>query len=426
MRTKLICSVFALVICTAFGANSQPVAVYTFVCNGNTTKGLGSCPNGGNPGNILIQGSDGNFYGTARVSSFQEGTLPAKGGTIFSLTPGGAFTLLHTFDEGTGKNFPNGETPVSLMEGPDGNLYGYTTSGGNGYENPNGFFGYGVLFRIGKTGSGFEVLHRFCSTGVYCNDGSYPIGSLLTGSDGNIYGTAFEGGFGNGCCGRIFRVVPSSGAYQVVFSFTPETGGFPTGLTPGSDGSFYSLSSSGGFLFHYTPATGALQSTAVSFISGCGGSACFAINWAAGALVFGPNGNLYGLYTIYDVGGSGVFEVPTSGGSAQLFPEYDTSIPASPVGMLLASDGNFWVTYSGSSAATDGNQFGSLITLSPVDGTVIQTLTPFGGAGGSNPAGVIQVKDGTLWGEASGGAVTGAGKFAGGTVFSLNLGLPPN
>jgi len=136
---------------------------------------------------------------------------------VFSLTPAGEFTLLHTFAEGTNKNFANGETPVSPIGGPDGNLYGTTASGGHGYGNPSGFFGYGLVFRISKTGSGFQVIHRFCSVTPYCNDGVYPAGGLVVGKDGNIYGATSQGGtLSNGCaepaCGTIFRVTPSSGS----------------------------------------------------------------------------------------------------------------------------------------------------------------------------------------------------------------------
>jgi len=430
MKDKLLLVIlFALLACSAYGAGSPPVVAYTFDCNGNPSRGIGPCPDGGSPVS-LIQGSDGNFYGVARVSSYQSGGLPAKGGTIFSLTPAGKFTLLHTFVQGTGKNFANGEGPVSLMEGPDGNLYGITASGGHGYDNPSGFLGYGLVFRIGKTGSDFQVIHQFCSVTPYCNDGADPAGGLVVGADGNIYGATSEGGTGSGCaepaCGTIFRVTPSSGAYQVVFSFSASTGSYPTGLTVAPDGSFYGLASEGAVLFHYTPATAALQSMALTFPTpaGCSGFACFATGLPGASLAFGPNGNLYGLYTVYDTGGSGLFEVQPDGGNLRLFPEYDTTLSGgNPVGLLAASDGNLWVTDSGFPGGS--GSYGGIVTLSPSDGSAIQTLTPFGGAAGSYPADLIQTKDGMLWGVAAGGLATGSGHFGGGTVFSLNAGLPP-
>jgi uncharacterized repeat protein (TIGR03803 family) len=430
MKDKLLI-LFALLACSAYGAGSQPVVAYTFVCNGNPSRGIGPCPDGASPGS-LIQGSDGDFYGAATVSSYQNGGLPVNGGTLFSVTPAGKFTLLHTFVQGTSKNFANGEGPVSLIEGPDGNLYGTTASGGKGYENPNGFFGYGVLFRIGKTGSGFQVIHRFCSVTPSCNDGADPAGGLVVGTDGNIYGATSKGGTGSGCpqpaCGTIFRVTPSSGAYHIVFNLSASTGSYPTGLTVAPDGTFYGLTLQGSALFHYTPATGALQSMALPFPfpSGCSGFACFATSLPGRSLIFGANGSLYGLYTVYDSGGSGLFEVQPDGGNFQLFPEYDTTLAGGgPVGLLLASDGNLWVTDSGNPFAAGSSGYGAIVTLSPSNGAAIQTLTFLGGSAGSYPADLIQAKDGTLWGDAAGGVVTGSGHFAGGTVFSLNEGLPP-
>ena len=148
---------------------------------------------------------------------------------MFSLSQTGKFKLLHPFTPGTNGKFANGAGPTFLTEGPDGKLYGLTTSGGNHYEGQ--FYGYGVLFRISKTGSGFQVIHRFCSI-AYCNDGVDAV-ALAVGGDGNVYGATQQGGTGTGCgsggCGTIFRVTPSTGAYRVVASFNSAYGGFPPG-----------------------------------------------------------------------------------------------------------------------------------------------------------------------------------------------------
>ncbi len=413
MKTKLsLVVLFALLAGSAYAASSQAVVAYSFICNGKNT---GPCPQGASP-NSLIQASDGNFYGTTEDSGNSGQGIRLFGGTVFSLTPAGKFTLLHTFIPGVNKNFPNGATPISLTEGPDGKLYGLTTEGGRGFGEP--YYGYGVLFRINKTGSGFQVLHKFCSVGVYCSDGVYTVGALVVGTDGNIYGATNQGGTGcTGGCGAIFRVTPSSGAYEVVFSFSSVIGGFPSGLTAASDGTFYGLTIQGGSLFHYTPAAGTVQLVTLPFIfpPGCPGFACF----ASGQLAFGSNGNLYGSYTVYGAeGDSGLFEVEPDGSNFQLLPLF-TTVSGGGVELLLASDGNFWAPRS-----TGSSRFGDILTLSPTDGSVIQTLTPFGSTV-FGPAEIIEAKDGTLWGVASGGISTGSGHFASGTVFSLNAGLPP-
>ncbi len=88
-------------------------------------------------------------------------------------------------------------------------------------------------------------------------------------------------------------------------------------------------------------------------------------------LTFGPNGNLYGLYQAYAEAGTGLFEVEPDGNNLQLFPLYDSVIGSSPDGLLLASDGHFWMAqYYG------GDTYGNIITLSPTDGTSTCTFIP--------------------------------------------------
>ena len=415
-RTLPLAIVITLLACSAYGASS-PVLAYTFVCKG---KQAGTCPDG-NGANSLIQGSDGNFYGTAVSSGSKAGGQTLFGGTVFSLTPAGKFTLLYTFAPGAKNNFANGAGPVSLTEGPDGNLYGLTVDGGNDY-NPSQFaYGFGVVFRISKTGSGFKVIHKFCSDELYtCKDGVYPVGALLVGTDGNIYGATSEGGTGSHCpgggCGTIFRVTPSSGAYEVVYSFNLLTDGeLPQGLTPASDGSFYGITVNGGRLFHYTPMSEAFDSVALPFPlpQGCPGFACF----AASVLSFGPNGNLYGFYTVYDEPGVGLFGIQADGSNLKLFPDAVSFGPE----LLLASDSNFWYPSVGTSG------YGDVISLSPADGKVLQTLSPFSPSApvGAYPAVLIQAKDGTLWGATSAYGNAPKGDRGSGTIFSLSAGLPP-
>ena len=418
-RTLPVTILLALLAGAAYAANPQPVPVYTFICTGNASLREGSCPQGGRP-DSLIQGSDGNFYGAAQDS--MEGSSAPTGGTVFSVTPAGTFTLLHTFLPGTNKTYPNGNLPGLVAEGSDGKIYGTTLFGGAG--GCNGYCGSGVLYRVSKTGTGFQVLHKFCSQSN-CADGGG--GALVADNDGNLYGASYTGGTGASCapyyegCGTIFRVTPSTGAYKVVFNFDYATvGGFPSALTLASDGSFYGLDTGtlGDNLFHYTPATGAFESVAVNFPSFNG-----LPSRPASRLVFGANGNLYGLYVIYAESGEGLFEVQPDGSNLQLFPFYTTRAGGgSPDGLLPASDGNLWVAdYNGNSG------YGDIIKLSPSTGTVMQTFTPFGASAavGAYPAEIIQAKDGTLWGSTYQYGKASTSHFADGTVFKLNVGLPP-
>jgi sugar lactone lactonase YvrE len=146
-----------------------------------------------------------------------------------------------------------------------------------------------------------------------------------------------------------------------------------------------------------------------------------------GDLTVGPNGNFYGLYGIYGVSGEGVFEVHVDGSNLQLFPFYTTVDGAgAPDGLLLASDGNFWMAVS--TGSSGGNtSYGDIIALSPADGTLIKTIRPFNAAGtlGAFPEMLMQAEDGTLWGTTDQYGKAPTGQFGDGTVFSLNAGLPP-
>src|SRR5207245_451954 len=131
----------------------------------------------------LIQGSDGNFYGTTSQGG------PANAGTVFQLTPAGTFTVLYAFTGGADGGYPY----AGLIQGADGNFYGTTYHGGAS--------GAGTVFRLTPTGE-IAVLHAF--TGG--SDGAYPYAGVTLGTDGNLYGTASQGGAANG--GVVFQLTP--------------------------------------------------------------------------------------------------------------------------------------------------------------------------------------------------------------------------
>jgi len=130
---------------------------------------------GASPYGSLVQGTDGRLYGT--TGSFGAGGVNGEQGTVFAINPDGTdFTTLYSLTGG------NGQGPFGLIQGTDGRLYGTT---GNG-----GAYGYGTVFAINKDGVGFAVLCSF--TGG--NDGDSPQASLIQGPNGRLYGTTVYGG----------------------------------------------------------------------------------------------------------------------------------------------------------------------------------------------------------------------------------------
>src|SRR5262249_54400673 len=125
---------------------------------------------GSTPRDGLLDGDDGNFYGTT------VGGGAGNVGTVFRMTPAGALTTLFSFSNTNGANPLGG-----LIFGKDGFLYGTTGFGGTN-------LGFGTVFKITTNGD-LTTLYSFHGT-----DGEEPSFRLTFGNDGKLYGTASFGG----------------------------------------------------------------------------------------------------------------------------------------------------------------------------------------------------------------------------------------
>lgn len=133
----------------------------------------------------LVQGTDGNFYGTTSFG----GANANYGGTVFKITPTGTLTTLHSFGSGDSTGASAG-----LIQATDGNFYG--TTSGFGVSNT------GTVFKITPTGT-LTTLHTFDGA-----DGELPYSMLVEGTTGNLYGTT-EFGASGACsegCGTVFSL----------------------------------------------------------------------------------------------------------------------------------------------------------------------------------------------------------------------------
>jgi uncharacterized protein (TIGR03437 family) len=198
-------SITICLIAAAFVARAQtPTTLATFRA---TTAGPTS----------IIQGSDGNFYGTTGAEN-----VPSLGG-IYQMTPAGALTTLVS-----AANFD----PVELLQGSNGNFYcsaPYT-----------GQFQIGLIFEMTPAGA-ITPLYNFSGP-----DGANPTTGMIIATDGNFYGTTEYGGTGS-CqvefqapgCGTTFKIT-QQGSYTTLHSFTGSDGAFPSdGLIQATDGNFY-------------------------------------------------------------------------------------------------------------------------------------------------------------------------------------------
>ncbi len=189
------------------GANNEGT-VYKITPSGALTTlysfcAQSECTDGLHPEAGLLQGSDGNFYGTT------DGGGASNEGTVFKITPSGARTTLYSFCGQSG--CPDGDGPAGvLIQASDGNFYGTTYYGGAN--------GGGTAFKLTAAGA-LTTLYSFCAQ-LSCSDGEYPYAGLVQGSDGNFYGTNLGSGFENNQ-GTVFKLVVATTAPAVTFSPNP-------------------------------------------------------------------------------------------------------------------------------------------------------------------------------------------------------------
>ncbi|MGC9949352.1 MAG: choice-of-anchor tandem repeat GloVer-containing protein [Bryobacteraceae bacterium] len=312
-------------------------------------------------------------------------------------SPAQTFTPLASFDGS------NGSEPylLSLVQGTDGMFYGTTRIGGA--------YGSGTVFKVSTSGV-VTTLHSFCAKSN-CPDGRAPTGSLVLGTDGNLYGTTEYGG-GAKDDGTVFKIT-SAGELTTLISFDGTNGAEPvTGLVQGGSGNFFGTTYGGGAsddgtVFQITP-SGTLT-TLHSFGYTTDGA------FPYGALLEASNGNLYG--TTYEGGATGygtLFEIAANGTLNTLYT-FDSTDGAYPEGGLIETTSGklCGTTYKGGSGG-DGAIF---------DATLAGAVTPvhsFTSNGGSDPvSGVIQATDGNLYGTTT---TTGSGGSGYGTVFRMTAG----
>jgi len=200
-----------------------------------------NCVDGAGPYAGLVQGNDGNFYGTTKLGGDPNCPYNSAGGcgTAFRITPAGVITTLHIFE------ITDGKGPSQLVQGSDGNFYGTTSLGGANSQ--------GTIFKMGSDGT-LTVLYNFLCTRTSCSAGHGPNGSgLIQATDGNFYGASTYGGYscgGDQGCGTVFKIT-STGALTVVHEFCAHIpcadGSNPTGgLVQATDGNLYGTTSAGG------------------------------------------------------------------------------------------------------------------------------------------------------------------------------------
>ena len=277
----------------------------------------------------LVQGSDGNLYGTTA------GGGAADRGTVFRISSSGNLTILHSF-HGTDGAAPE----AGLVQASDGFFYGTTGGGGTA--------GFGTVFKIEASGT-LTTIHSFSGA-----DGKEPAADLVQASDGNFYGTTHGGGAGG--WGTVFKISPS-GDLTTLHSFDQAVGWGSRGkLIQASDGALYGTTPLGGMtstgcstgcgtVFRITT-SGDL--TTLHFFNHADGAS------PEGGLIQGSDGNLYGTTAVGGAAEFGtIFRIDTAGTLTTLDSFRGGTDGANPWAALLqASDGSVYGTTSAGGGPT--------------------------------------------------------------------------
>jgi len=299
------------------------------------------------------------------------------------------FETLHYLTGADGAE-PNGP----LVRGSDGCLYGATSSGG--------VWGQGTIFKLTPTGQ-FVSVASFNGT-----NGSGPSG-VTFGADGNLYGTSQ----GSNTTWNVFRA-STSGAITVLGSYNETMGAaFPELLVQAPDGVFYGTTQQGG-AYDYGVAFSVTTNGLIRVLATFDGTNGAFPGFDPAALVL-RQGILYG--TTYEGGSNwcGTAFSLTTNGVLTTLACFGGPQGIGPRGtLLLANDGSFY------GVADNHESSASIFRMTP-EGVISTLCTLSGPLGGeSNPSGLIQARDGYLYGSiillGSNGAVY---RFSGGEALDI-------
>jgi len=314
------------------------------------------------------------------------------------------FTVLHYFTGGA-----DGASPTAgVTVGPLGVLYGAASGGGTG----NG----GVVFKLGQVNSSwvFNPLYEF--TGE--SDGGIPLGGIVVGPNGALYGTTQIGGVNDN--GTVFELRPSATFCRsilcywtetVLHAFTgrPEDGANPLEERLAFDqaGDIYGTTSEGGMYgggitFELTPSGGGYTESIIhSFGSGSDGYNPYSgvvLDTAGNTYGTTPDGGTEGTGTVYQL-------MPSSGGWVEnVLVNFDGANGQQPYGNLIIDDsGNLY----GTTSSGGQNGSGVVFKLAPSGGGfTYSALYSFRSCG---PQGVAMDAAGNFFGGCYGGGAHGDG-----------------
>lgn len=338
------------------------------------------------------------------------GAYSGFNGTLFSFDPAtNALVKLFDFNNAVSTQGEPSNPVGSLVQGTNGKLYGLTQGGG---INPT--YQGGSIFSFNLTNNTPAFNFPFSATGGI--DGLQPLGSLVQDANGKFYGTTSQGGSTLGW-GAIYSFDPATTAYTKLNAFTTNTGMQPVGgLVLANNGKYYGMTQTGGTnntgtIFSFDTVTN--TQTNVFNFTGANGS------FPAGSLIRASNGKLYGMTTLGGIGNGTLFSFDPATNTHIKLLDLNGPICEQPTaGLTEASNGKLYGTSYVSFPNPPGyDTLAGVIFSYDILTNTAASLVNMGLLNGASPQGLVQATNGKLYGMASYG---GANDGWFGTIFSFD------
>lgn len=341
----------------------------------------------------VVQAPNGNIYGTTITGGLYDG------GVLYQFDSNGN-NYVKLLDFNTSLSNGNGFNPMGSMElAPNGKLYGTTYRGG---AASNG----GTIFSYDYTGNVFDEVHYFQGTAL---DYKNPNGNL-TYHNGKLWGSCPGGGI-NGM-GLLFSFDTLSGNLMDTYSFDANSGSAPTGLMVfgnaqlGED-TLFGLTMDGGDFndgtsFYYVPSNGSYTYFSFNDIGQATGNSP-----KSGIIQSALDGHFYGLVEKGGTLDAGTFIKCSTIGLEKTFdfngPGYLGGKPTAS--LLYASNGRLYGT-----TEFGGNYGMGVFFMTDLITGAVTKLVDFDGSNGSQPkGGLVEHPNGKIYGTTYNGGLLDKG-----------------
>ncbi len=417
---------------TFSGGTDDSGTIFKVTTNGSLTTlySFTGDVDGANPSGALVQGADGNFYGTTTSGG------PEGFGTVFLVTPAGVLATLVLFDSSSYGANPQ----AGLVQSADGSFYGVATAGGAddlGTEfrfrlaaapvilvdpvSQTNFAGTSVSLAVAATGNA-PLTYRWRQGTTNLSDSPTISGSStasitlsnLALTDAGAYSVIVSNSSGVATSGianlTVVNPFPPAVTTQPATGVGMSNATFNATVNP--DGALATVWFRYGVTTNYDHISGltnvAAGGTLVALALDVAGLSPFTLyHFAAVA------GNAAGTNSGADL----TFMTPGAGGGVTFttLAAFADTNGADPVaGLLQAADGTFYgTTYDGGD-----NGLGTVFKLTG-DGK-LTTLFSFADTNGANPSAELLLgPDGQLYGTTQNGGLNDVNLGGDGTVFSI-------